>query len=257
MKKLLFKYTKKMLRQDNRVKEKPFKGHLRTIIIFIFIFLLIASIPIFLVLIETFPFSLNYVANIWKESILMYSASLFTVIATCTLGILTYWHSLKMDKENKKWKSANIKRPFLVIENVYDDPSHSNPFKHTHNKYCLNKDVDSTVKEIIYIVIKNVGDGPAINIDIPSTYFSDDPSNKFYQNNLMAGEVITIPFILAFGSDKKTLNIYYNNLMGFNFSQEFSINYSFNMHNQNDEHDGTTFNIEISNLSTQNEESGE
>lgn len=203
------------------------KGNNRAIILGVCAFLLIAllfiGLPIFINFLYSQPAPLKFLETSWKgETYLLYIGGIISALGTCGLGLVTLYQTKLIKAKEFEKESAAIKRPFLVVDNVQTDPRESGKWGQRTNGFCLHYQAS----HYSFVAVKNIGDGVANNLVVEPWGTDNTPRSDKICVSLQPNNWFTIPILLEANSGAEgshVVTIFYENLVGYAYSQKLEI----------------------------------
>ena len=206
------------------------KSKYQQIIVFFVIVLAMVFIPVPWLINWMFkvhsPF--NFFAVEWEASdALQYFGSALGGLGTIFLGIITIMQTKQIKATETDRENSNVKRPFFIIERICNgQDTDSHVWGHDQNGYSykFNSDMWS------FITVRNIGDGVANNLIIEPWGFGDLSKEDRPNFCIPSGNYCNIPIHLSTSNKADSiekLNIIYENLIGYAYSQEIELSVHF------------------------------
>ena len=227
----------KKLQQDSRCGKGPLRLMLLAIIAFAFF--LIVPLAINLLFQTEAPFDL-FKAQYDASDLLAYAGITLTGTGTLAIGIATLYNSRQtlkiqseMQKESNRLQKSmnilserNIKRPYFVIENIRFESIDIDANK---NGIYLLKCHDDKPNKNAVAILRNIGDGPAVKINLhPDSAFGIATGKN--RENRVCEQGDTIEFRLPLTPEKYSHSsfqsefaIVYHNIINSRFVQTIEI----------------------------------
>lgn len=190
----------------------------------IYIFILLSIIaPLFIHFLYSIPTINNWWSSKWSsDTALTYIGSVLSAIGTLYLGYVTLRQTEYINRMTLKNEKANTKRPFFIITGVYADMDKKTDVYHNGTSYSLAGPQVSCC----YVLLKNIGDGPALNLTLDPRINSFGKPRVIDENEgglcLSPNEQLSICLVLPFSTDLEEeihYTIQYENILGTRYRQ--------------------------------------
>lgn len=164
----------------------------------------------------------------WEASdALQYFGSVLGGVGTIFLGIITIKQTKQIKASETDRENSNVKRPFFIIERICNgQDTDSHVWGHDQNGYSYKFSSDMWS----FITVRNVGDGVANNLIIEPWGFGNLSKEDRPNFCIPSGNYCNIPIHLSISKrtdSVEKLNIIYENLIGYAYSQEIELTIHF------------------------------
>lgn len=184
------------------------------------IILIFIGIPLLIHRMFSTPAPIAFMAVDWTaKEYLAYFGSALGGIGTISLGIITIIQTRALKDEAVDRESANVKRPFFTISEIISTPKDASKWGHGNHGYILRYKADNWS----FIKVSNIGDGIANNLVIEPWGNQDTPKNDIPCFSTPQNGFITIPVMIKAVERTQYVTIYYENLIGYAYSQKIEI----------------------------------
>ena len=158
------------------------------------------------------------------DAALSYVGSVLSAAGSIYLGYIAWRQTERIHKISQDKEAANTKRPFFIISGVYEDDVRKKPVSYKLNQYS----VEFSTRREVYIVMRNIGDGPAVDftpdqslysfgdiLDIDKQQMCLSPNEEYIFKIMPPSKILT--------EKSKAYVFIYKNMLGFSYAQEIYI----------------------------------
>ena len=184
------------------------------------IILIFVGIPLLIHWVFSTPAPIAFMAVDWTaKEYLAYFGSALGGIGTISLGIITIIQTRALKDETVDRENANVKRPFFAISEILSTSKDASKWGHGNHGHILRFKTNNWS----FIEVSNLGDGVANNLVIEPWGDEDTPKNDVPCFSTPQNEYITIPVMIQAVEGTKYITIYYQNIIGYAYSQRIEI----------------------------------
>ena len=166
------------------------------------------------------------------SDIINYFIAFLSAFGTITLGIITIWQTENHKEKTDIRENANTERPFFIMKDLLAKNESNDEISVTYNTNAYFISSETDVK--ITIFLQNCGEGIAHNMMIyPLTPFGEAPGDCANRQTISPQSSHAHRIVTANINSELIYTIYYQNVIGFTYSQSFRIEIKHLSHGNN------------------------